>query len=125
MRPFITQLITRKDIMAKQLPVGGRSARKGTSLNLGRGARGIDGDKGSDFSKKHAQDPWTVKAGDGINPRGAGKYTSDDAGLVQRAPDEDFAGEGEYSAGSRDVWDAVEGQSSDDGNRAVRSRDSD
>ena len=65
--------------MAKQLPVGGHAARKGTSLNLGRGARGIDGDKGSDFSRKHAQDPWTVKAGDGINPRGAGKYTTDDA----------------------------------------------
>ena len=88
--------INEETTMAKQLPVGGRAARKGTSLNLGRGARGIDGDKGSDFSKKHAQDPWTVKAGDGINPRGAGKYTSDDdAGIVQRAPDEDTANEGE------------------------------
>lgn len=111
--------------MAKQLPVGGRSARKGTSLNLGRGARGIDGDKGSDFSRKHAQDPWTVKAGDGINPRGAGKYTTDDAGLVQRSPAEDVGGEGEYSAGSKDIFDAVENQSSDSGNRAVRSRDND
>jgi hypothetical protein len=111
--------------MAKKLPVGGHAARRGTSLNVSRGARGTDGDSGSDFSKKHAQDPWTVKAGDGINPRGAGKYTSDDAGLVQRSPAEDVGGEGEYSAGSRDVWDAVEGQSSDDGNRRVRSRDSD
>ena len=48
--------------MAKQLPVGGHAARKGTSLNLGRGARGIDGNKGDDFSRKHAQDPWAEKA---------------------------------------------------------------
>ena len=93
---------------------------------MGDGAHaGIDGDKGSDFSRKHAQDPWTVKAGDGINPRGAGKYTTDDAELVQRSPAEDVGGEGEYSAGSKDIFDAVENQSSDSGNRAVRSRDND
>ena len=93
--------------MAKKLPVGGHAARHGTSLNVGRGARGIDGDKGSDFTKKHAQDPWTVKAGDGINPRGAGKYTSDDddAGIVQRAPAEDVSSEGMYGADTRDVFD--------------------
>ena len=109
--------------MAKKLPVGGHAARRGTSLNVSRGARGVDGDKGSDFTKKHAQDPWTVKAGDGINPRGAGKYTSDDSGLVQRAPAEDVSGEGMYGADTRDVFDLIEKNSSDSGNRKLPPRD--
>ena len=52
----------------------------------------------------------------GTNKAGCGVYTSDDAGLTNKMPEETTA------PASRDVFDAVEGQSSDDGNRAVRSR---
>lgn len=109
--------------MAKKLPVGSSAARHGTSLNLGRGARGIDGDKGSDFSKKHTTSPWRKnppredmgRATSARNPnddnysRGAVGIdgTEGENILVQRMPDEDVAGEGEYSAGTRDIFDQV------------------
>jgi hypothetical protein len=52
----------------------------------------------------------------GTNPAGCGAYTSDESGLTNKVPEETTA------PASRDIFDAVEGQSSDSGNRAVRSR---
>ena len=55
--------------------------------------------------------------GAGTNPKGCGVYTSDDVDfLVNKMPEETTA------PASRDIFDAVEGQSSDSGNRAVKSR---
>ena len=76
---------------------------------------GIDGRKGERFTKEYASSPWSPPEMEKINPKGAGKYTSDERVLRNKQP---------YEAGadSYDVWDSVEGQSSDSTNRAVKSR---
>jgi hypothetical protein len=76
---------------------------------------GIDGSKGQRFTKEYADSPWSPPEMERINPKGAGKYTNDDSGLRNRRPYE-------ATADSYDVFDEVEGQSSDSGNRAVKSR---
>ena len=94
---------------------------------------GINGTEGELFAKR-GTDPWTVRpnseadcaAGDGIHRRDnvkPGKGITDDIGvgiLRNKMPDDQSGG-----AGNRQIWDEVEGQSSDDGNRAVKSRGND
>jgi hypothetical protein len=79
---------------------------------------GADGDLGSDFTKQHRTNPWKSNPKDDyLSPQGAGKYQDADASFLRnKLPDEATA------PTSRDIFDAVEGQSSDSGNRAVKSR---
>jgi hypothetical protein len=79
--------------------------------------RGIDGRKGEDFTRQNRGDPWSPPKipGWGINPKGHGVYTNDNPPLRRSKTDpENYA--------KVDIWDEVEGQSSDSGNRAVKSR---
>jgi hypothetical protein len=78
---------------------------------------GIDGAEGENFTKQRT-DPWKSNPKDDyLSPQGAGKYQDADASFLRnKLPDEATA------PASRDIWDAVEGQSSDSGNRAVKSR---
>jgi hypothetical protein len=65
-------------------------------------------------------DGWGDQADIGTNPKGCGKYTSDDVSfLTGKASDTPRFN---TQAKERDIFDEVEGQSSDSGNRAVRSR---
>jgi hypothetical protein len=80
---------------------------------------GIDKDLGSDYTKKFRTDPWNSNPkGNFKSPRGAGAYQDENADFLTNKPSADSVG-GEVS---RDVWNEVEGQSSDSGNRKVRSR---
>jgi hypothetical protein len=103
-----------------------------------RGAMGIDDDKAGRFTKQNRTDPWTVTPasvervrGDGVRrsdkltEAGSGAYTSNDRILRNKMPDEDPEQGTEGRATGRDIWSDVEGQSSDDGNRAVKSRGND
>jgi hypothetical protein len=76
---------------------------------------GIDGRKGERFTKEYAKSPWAPGDMEKINPRGAGVYGRDERVLRNKQPYE-------ATADSYDVFDAVEGQSSDSTNRAVKSR---
>ena len=80
---------------------------------------GIDGTLGETFSKR-ATSPWNSNPrGDYLSPSGAGKYQDKDASfLTNKMPYENNSATND----SYDVFDAVEGQSSDSGNRAVKSR---
>jgi hypothetical protein len=81
--------------------------------------RGIDGDAASDFTKRHRVSPWDSNpAGNYKSPRGAGAYQAENADFLNNKMPSDQSG----GVGNRDIWDAVEGQSSDSGNRAVKSR---
>ena len=95
-------------------------ARKGTDEGWRKGAIGIDGNKDADFSRRHAVDPWDLNpAGNYKSPRGAGVYQGKDADFLRNKLPE------EATATDRDIFNDVEGQSSDTGNRAVRSRGQD
>jgi hypothetical protein len=97
---------------------------------------GIDGTEGESFTKR-GTDPWTVEPasveyvrGEGVRRKDSVKsagqnYTSNESGLRNRLPDEDPEQGTRSRRVGTDIFDAVEGQSSDDGNRAVRSRDND
>jgi hypothetical protein len=90
--------------------------RKGTNEGFRKGAIGINGREGEDFSRKHAVDPWTVRAGDGIASRGAGPYTSNESGLRDTGTDpENYA--------KLDVFDMVEEQSAKTGPVKLRKED--
>jgi hypothetical protein len=87
-----------------------------------RGAKGIDGNMGSNFTKRGG-DSWDSNPrGNFVSPKGAGAYQGSDSGLRNKLPDEDSE-QGKYTlaGGARDIFDAVENQSSDSGNRAVKS----
>lgn len=91
-----------------------------------RGAMGIDGNLGSNFTKRGG-DPWDSNPkGNFVSKKGAGAYEGSDSGLTNKLPDED-PDQGLYTlaGGARDIWSEVEGQSSDDGNRAVKSGNKD
>jgi hypothetical protein len=64
-----------------------------------------------------APTPWDSNPKGNRVPYGAGKYTDNESGLRNKLPSDPTGG-----AVSRDIFDDVEGQSSDSGNRAVRSR---
>jgi hypothetical protein len=77
--------------------------------------------------------PFCAKSeirGDGVKRRDSVKssgqnYTSNDSGLRQKMPDEDPEQGTRSRRSGTDIFDAVENQSSDSGNRAVRSGDDD
>jgi hypothetical protein len=77
---------------------------------------GIDGTEGESFTRQRT-DPWDSNPKGNRVPYGAGKYTDNESGLRNKLPSDPTGG-----AVSRDIFDDVEGQSSDSGNRAVRSR---
>ena len=81
--------------------------------------KGIDGTEGEDLTKLHRGNPWDPNPrGNYKSPRGAGAYQQGDADfLTDKLPSDQSGG-----VGTRDIWDAVEGESSDSGNRAVKSR---
>ena len=101
------------------------SRRRNDSVKPGCG---IDGSEGENFTKR-GTDPWNSNPrGDYLSSRGAGAYQDKSASfLTNKMPDDDYENQGKYNlaGGARDIFDAVEGQSSDDGNRAVRSRGQD
>jgi hypothetical protein len=79
---------------------------------------GIDGAEGENFTKR-GTDPWNSNPAGNSNSASHGKYTNnDDAGLKERQP-------WEVGAKTRQILDEVEANDDDDGNRAIRSRDSD
>jgi hypothetical protein len=83
---------------------------------------GIDGTEGENALRPGK--PWdTNPRGDFISPDG-GRYTNNRPVLRNKMPDDDPA-QGLNRGGQIDIWNYVEGQSSDDGNRAVRSGDRD
>jgi hypothetical protein len=77
--------------------------------------KGIDGTLGEDYSRKHAVDPWNSNPEGNSNRVKAGKYTDNTPPLRNEEPYD--ATEGSYS-----ILDNVENQSSDSGNRKIRSR---
>ena len=84
---------------------------------------GIDGSEGENFTKRSGN-PWDSNPrGDYLSSRGAGKYQDKSASFLTNKMANDDPEQGKYTlAGdAKDIWDAVEGQSSDSGNRAVRS----
>jgi hypothetical protein len=96
--------------------------RRDDSIKPGKG---IDGDSGSDFTKQHRVSPWASNRNDDyLSPQGAGAYQDENADFLRnKPPGAGTGGTGEsLQGGSHDIWDAVEGQSSDSGNRAVKSR---
>ena len=87
---------------------------------------GIDGTEGESFTKR-GTDPWDSNSRHSfIDKKGVGAYTSNDSGLTNKMPNDDYE-QGKYTlaGGARDIFDAVEGQSSDSGNRAVKSGNKD
>ena len=85
---------------------------------------GIDGTEGQSFTKQRT-DPWDSNPkGNDVDERGANVYQDRNADFLRnKAPGAGTGGTGEFlQGGSHDIWDAVEGQSSDSGNRAVKSR---
>jgi hypothetical protein len=86
---------------------------------------GIDGTEGESFTKRSG-DPWDSNPKGNKNTGGElAAYTNNESGLRQKLPDEDPDQGTRSRGGGTDLWDAVEGQSSDAGNRAVRSRGQD
>ena len=88
---------------------------------------GVDGSEGENFTKRRT-DPWhSSPRGNFIDKKGVGAYTSNDPGLTNQKANDDFEQQGKYtlSGDAKDIWDAVEGQSSDSGNRAVKSGNKD
>jgi hypothetical protein len=98
----------------------------------------IDGNKGSNYSRQDAVDPWTVKPAAGPREKAYTPFyeSGDGTGAVERlhrsnsgkfvdgdlTPKFDRRDDYQFREGKRDLWEAVEGQSSDSGNRAVNSR---
>jgi hypothetical protein len=72
--------------------------------------RGIDGTEGENYTKEYARSTWDHPSigGEDINPKGHGKYTSDESGLRNKAPGAGTGGTGEsLQGGSHDIWDDV------------------
>jgi hypothetical protein len=74
-------------------------------------------EKSNDFPLDRTYDPWR-RGVVGEREGGRGKYTSNDPGLTGKPSD---TLRDAPSWPGKDIFDAVEGQSSDSGNRAVRS----
>ncbi len=85
---------------------------------------GVDGTEGESFTRK-SQDPWTQESNYKEKPNYPGKYSVNESGLRNKMPDEDPQQGNTRRGGGTDIWNEVEGQSSDDGNRAVKSRGND
>jgi hypothetical protein len=78
---------------------------------------GVDGSEGQNYTKIGRVSPWKSNPKeDYLSPQGAGAYQDEGADFLRnKLPYE--ATEGAYS-----ILDEVEAQSSDSGNRAVKSR---
>ena len=77
---------------------------------------GIDGTEGEDFTRRRT-DPWDSNPdGNFTSPSGAGRYQNKNANFLNNKMPY------EANQTSYDIWDSVEGQSSDSGNRAVKSK---
>jgi hypothetical protein len=77
---------------------------------------GIDGKGGERFTKEHVSSPWSPPAtGDKIMP-GGGRYTDNKSGLRNKQPDD------VSNTPARDIWDVVESNQPDDGNRGLKPR---
>jgi hypothetical protein len=89
-----------------------------------KSGRGIDGDLGENYTKQHRVSPWSppLIGGEDINPKGHGKYTSDESGLRNKPASAGTGGDGAGLWGTHSVEDVVNENSSDDGNRALKSR---
>jgi len=77
---------------------------------------GIDGDLGSDYTKKHRVSPWASNPkGNDVDERGANVYQDKRADFLRDKQPYDA------TVTSRDIWSDVEGQSGPN-DRAIRSR---
>jgi hypothetical protein len=77
---------------------------------------GIDGSEGENYTKG-GKSPWNSNPGGNfVSPSGAGKYQDEDASFLRNKMPY------EATEAARDIFNDVEGQSGDDGNRAVKSR---
>jgi hypothetical protein len=84
--------------------------------------RGIDGTEGENYTKQHRVSPWDhVPTSDEISPI-HGRYTDNESGLRNKAAGAGTGGDGAGLQGSHDIFDEVEAQNSDGGNRVVKSR---
>jgi hypothetical protein len=84
-----------------------------------RPGMGIDGAKAERFSKTGAVDPWNSNPrGTFIDKKGVGAYQDADASFLRNQLPNDGT---EDFSDARDIYDAVTGQDSDSGNRAVKS----
>ena len=85
---------------------------------------GIDGSEGENFTKRGTNPYKSNPRGDYLSSQGAGVYQDKSASFLTNKMANDDPEQGKYTlAGdARDIFDEVEGQSSDSGNRAVRSR---
>ena len=78
---------------------------------------GIDGTEGENFTKVGRVSPWDSNPkGSDVGERGANVYQDKNADFLRNKLPYEATEE------SRDIWSDVEGQSSDSGNRAVKSR---
>jgi hypothetical protein len=76
---------------------------------------GIDGSLGEKYTKTGAVNPWRSNPeGSFVSPKGRGTYQDASSGLTNKLPDNN-------PDDVRDILDQVEAQSSDSGNRAVKS----
>jgi hypothetical protein len=81
--------------------------------------KGIDGTEGENFTKAGRVSPWDSNPkGNDVDERGANVYQDKNADFLRTKMPSDQSG----GVGTRDIWSEVEGQSSDSGNRAVKSR---
>jgi hypothetical protein len=88
-----------------------------------KSGHGIDGDLGEDYTKRSGN-PWDSNPrGDYLSAAGAGKYQNKSASFLRNKPANDDPEGGKYilAGDARDILVEVEAQSSDSGNRAVRS----
>jgi hypothetical protein len=84
-----------------------------------KSGHGIDGSLGERYSKTGAVDPWNSNPrGNFISKKGVGAYQDADASFLRNLPANDGTRD---MSDATDIWEAVENQSSDSGNRAVRS----
>ena len=93
-----------------------------------RGAMGIDGREGDHFTKQYAVDPYKSNPrGDFKTSKGAGVYQDEAHHFCATNPQTTIRSRASTlrPADARDIFDAVEGQSSDSGNRAVKSGNKD
>ena len=54
--------------------------KRNDSKGYERGPKGIDGSKGEDFSRRYAQDPWTVQPDCAANERPYSRLSNDSEG---------------------------------------------
>jgi hypothetical protein len=79
---------------------------------------GIDGSLGERYSKTGAVDPWNSNPRGNFISKGNGAYQDADASFLRNVPPNDGT---EDFSDARDIFDAVEANQSDSGNRRIKS----